>query len=246
MFGNNVNPTMMSFLSLGSLSLPQWVNDILASPFFSQSWAFLPHVLVAIALGAGIGLERRHRHKIAGVRTHMLVCVSSCIITLMGVYITQASGMGDATRIAGQILPALGFIGMGVIIRRGWTVSGITTAATILFTAGIGIMIGYGYFSPAVITAVVTITCVQVSYWVFPSTEPGGHALRVTCPREHFYEVRKMFGEDIKLETMSKKDGGLVEFRFYTLMNIDQIDDLLARAVNNDQIIAIELAEPKD
>lgn len=245
MFGNNVNPFLMSFLSLGQLSLPTWVNDLLQSPFFVQSSAYLPHVLLAIALGAGIGFERRHRHKIAGVRTHLLVCVSSCIITLMGVYMTQAAGMGDATRIAGQILPALGFIGMGVITRKGWTTSGVTTAATILFTAGIGIMIGYGFFAAAAVVSILTITAVQLSYWIFPSTEPNGHAVRIVCPREHFHEVRKMFGEDAKLDKMSK-DAGNVEFRLHTLMTMEQIDDLMARAVHNEQIVTIELAEPNE
>ena len=245
MFSNQIYTILMSFLSLNQLSMPTWAQDILSSQFFAGTGAYLPYVLLAIGLGGSIGFERRHRHKVAGVRTHLLVCVSSCIITLMGVYVTRAAGSGDATRIAGQILPALGFIGMGVITRKGWTTSGVTTAATILFTSGIGIMIGYGYFSPATVTAVLTITAVQLSYRIFPSMEPGGHALRVACHKDHFHEVRKLFGESAKLDRVSKH-GDQVEFRLYTEMNMDQIDDLLARSVNNDQIITIELAEPKD
>lgn len=221
------------------------MTDILASPIVQQMSSYMPHVLLAMALGAGIGLERRHRHKIAGVRTHLLVCVSSCIITLMGAMVVKAAGVGDATRIAGQILPALGFIGMGVITRKGWTTSGVTTAATILFTAGIGIMLGYGFFSPAVVVALLTIVVVQLSYWIFPSAETGGHALKIVCPEEHFHEVRKLFGERAKLESTSKNNGN-VAFKLVTDLTSDEIDDLIAQQVHNPHIITIELAEAKE
>ena len=225
--------------------LSNLMTDILASPIVQQMGGYMPHVLLAMALGAGIGLERRHRHKIAGVRTHLLVCVSSCIITLMGAMVVKAAGVGDATRIAGQILPALGFIGMGVITRKGWTTSGVTTAATILFTSGIGIMLGYGYFSPAVVIALLTIVMVQLSYWIFPSTETGGHALKIVCPEVNFHEVRKLFGERSKLDRISKNAGN-IEFRLVTELTSDEIDDLLAQQVHNPHIITVELDEVKD
>ena len=221
------------------------MTEIMASPIVQQMPGYLPNVLLAMALGAGIGLERRHRHKIAGVRTHLLVCVSSCIITLMGAMVVKAAGVGDATRIAGQILPALGFIGMGVITRKGWTTSGVTTAATILFTAGIGIMLGYGFFSPAVVVSLMTIVVVQLSYWIFPSTETGGHALKIECAEEHFNEVRKLFGERAKLESLSKNSGN-VSFKLVTELSSDEIDDLIAQQVHNPHIITVELAESKD
>lgn len=221
------------------------MTDILAHPIVQQMGSYLPHLLLSIALGACIGLERRHRQKIAGVRTHLLVCVSSCMITLMGALIVKAAGIGDATRIAGQILPALGFIGMGVITRKGWTTSGVTTAATILFTSGIGIMLGYGYFSPAVVITLMIIVVVQLSYWIFPSEDKGGHALKVTCAEDHFDDVRKLFGQDAKLESVSKNEGK-VSFKLITALSGDEIDDLLAQQVHNPHVITIELAETHD
>ena len=221
------------------------MTDILAHPIVQQMGSYLPHLLLSIALGACIGLERRHRQKIAGVRTHLLVCVSSCMITLMGALIVKAAGVGDATRIAGQILRALGFIGMGVITRKGWTTSGVTTAATILFTAAVGIMLGYGYFSPAVVVAILTLTVVQISYLVLPSTDAGGHALRIACAEENFNEVRKLFGERAKLESLSK-DAGKVTFKLVTELSSDEIDDLIAQQVHNPHLITIELAEHKE
>lgn len=220
------------------------IADIMSHPIVLQMHTYMPHVMLAIALGAGIGLERRHHNKIAGVRTHLLVCVSSCIITLMGALIVKSAGVGDATRIAGQILPALGFIGMGVISRKGWTTSGVTTAATILFTAGVGIMLGYGYFSPAVVVSVVTMTMVQLSYWIFPNTD-SWHGLRVVCPEEHFHEVRKLFGERAKLESLSKNNGNC-SFLLLAELSTDEIDDLIAQQVHNPHIITIELAEAKE
>ncbi len=219
-----------------------FMSSILANPIVQQMGTYMPNVLLAIALGFGIGLERRHHHKIAGVRTHLLVCVSSCIITLMGALVVKSAGGGDATRIAGQILPALGFIGMGVITRKGWTTSGVTTAATILFTSGIGIMLGYGYFSPAVVVALLTITVVQLSYFILPSTDAGGHALKVVCAEDNFNDVRKIFGERAKMESLSKNNGN-VAFKLVTELSSDEIDDLIAQQVHNPHIITIELAE---
>jgi uncharacterized membrane protein YhiD involved in acid resistance len=134
---------------------------------------------------------------------------------------------------------------MGVITRKGWTTSGVTTAATILFTAAVGIMLGYGYFSPAVVVAILTLTVVQISYLVLPSTDAGGHALRIACAEENFNEVRKLFGERAKLESLSK-DAGKVTFKLVTELSSDEIDDLIAQQVHNPHLITIELAEHKE
>lgn len=245
MFNNQSPVFAMSFMGFSGASLPAWLNDIIASSFVQQMSGYMPHFLLAMALGACIGIERRHKQKIAGIRTHMLVCISSCMITLMGVFIVRQAGVGDATRIAGQILPALGFIGMGVITRKGWTTSGVTTAATILFTAGVGIMVGYSYFSPATTVSILTIIALQLSYWLFPSTDAGGHAVKVICPIDYFHETRKLFGERAKLDRISKSNGN-VEFRLITQLTGDEIDDLLAQQVHNPHLITIELDEHDD
>ena len=104
---------------------------------------------------------------------------------------------------------------------------------------------GYGYFSPAVVVALLTITMVQLSYVILPSADAGGHAIRIVCREEHFNEVRKLFSERAKLESLSKNDG-TVTFKLVTELSADEIDDLIAQQVHNQHLITIELAETKD
>ena len=118
-------------------------------------------LLLAWALGGLIGWQREARGRAAGLRTHVLVCVGSCLVTLV-----SFGGMGDPGRIAAQIVTGIGFLGAGVILRRGMSVRGLTTAATIWVVAGVGIAVGAGgRFAAlaAVATALVLITLTLVT-----------------------------------------------------------------------------------
>ena len=102
-------------------------------------------LLLAVLLGGLIGLEREWRGNAAGMRTHILVCVGATIITITSVEIGMGvrGGMrGDPGHIAAQIVSGVGFLGAGTIMRDGATVRGLTTAASIWATAGIGIALG--------------------------------------------------------------------------------------------------------
>jgi len=103
--------------------------------------------VLALVLGGLIGLEREWRGHPAGMRTHILVCVGAALITLSSIQIgTGLAGPyhGDPGHIAAQIVSGVGFLGAGAIIREGITIHGLTTAASIWATAGIGITIGAG------------------------------------------------------------------------------------------------------
>jgi len=99
---------------------------------------------LALALAAGglVGLERERRDRQAGLRTHMLVCVGSTLVTLVS--ILMADQNADRTRIAAQIVSGIGFLGAGTIFRAGNAVRGLTTAAGLWTVAGIGMAIGAG------------------------------------------------------------------------------------------------------
>jgi putative Mg2+ transporter-C (MgtC) family protein len=133
----------------------------------SLTWSEeLWRVAVAAGLGGVVGLERELRERQAGFRTHLLVSVGSCLFTLVSAYGFNEFVVGggnvvrtDPTRIAAQIVTGIGFLGAGAIIRQGFTVHGLTTAATLWVVAAIGMASGAGYFSAAVITtALVLIT----------------------------------------------------------------------------------------
>ncbi len=112
-------------------------------------------VSVAFVIGAIIGLEREFRSKAAGFRTMILICVGSCLYTIL----SREIG-GDATdRIASNIVTGIGFIGAGVIFKEGITVNGLTTAALIWVTAALGMAIGYhNYPLAVVVSGIVVVT----------------------------------------------------------------------------------------
>ena len=114
-------------------------------------------LLLAVALGAGIGYQRERAGKAVGVRTHILVSAGAGIFTLVSIY-----GFGgttvDISRVAAAVVVGVGFIGAGVIFRgaRGEEVAGLTTAATIWVTAAIGLAAGAGmYLISFIATAVI-------------------------------------------------------------------------------------------
>jgi putative Mg2+ transporter-C (MgtC) family protein len=115
-------------------------------------------LLLAAALGAGIGYQRERAGKAAGVRTHILVSFGAALFTLASIY-----GFGgttvDVSRVAAGVVVGVGFIGAGVILRgrRGEEVAGLTTATTIWVTASIGLAAGAGMYLISVIATAVIV-----------------------------------------------------------------------------------------
>lgn len=113
-------------------------------PFAAHLGGDVGKILLAAFLGGLIGLEREARHRPAGLRTNIFICVGAAIFTLLSDELAVAHA-GDHTRIAAQIIPGIGFIGAGSIIHsRGDLISGVTTAATIFVTAAVGMAVGGG------------------------------------------------------------------------------------------------------
>ncbi len=107
---------------------------------------FIIRLLAATAAGGALGMERESNNKSAGLRTHTLVAVSACIFTLISLRVVVDSGLGDPTRVVGQIVTGIGFLGAGVILHRGANVQGLTTAATIWSSAALGCLAAFGYY----------------------------------------------------------------------------------------------------
>lgn len=131
------------------------------------------HLVIALGAGAIIGLERSYHGRPAGFRTHALVCLSSCMLMIVTVYQdTWFSAYSlerisvDPTRMAQGIMTGIGFLGAGVIMREGLSVRGLTTAASIWITAGIGIMIGVGFYFPAGIATALTLIVLSGFRWI--------------------------------------------------------------------------------
>jgi len=101
-------------------------------------------VLLAGALGAALGIEREVQHKTAGLRTHTLVAAGAALFSVAGASV--AVDGADPTRVAAQVVTGIGFIGAGGMIKTGFTMTGITTAATLWFAAALGVASGLGLY----------------------------------------------------------------------------------------------------
>lgn len=126
----------------------------------------LLRLAVAAALGAAIGLERELDEKSAGLRTHMLVSVGSALFTLVGAYGFGDFQTVDPSRIAAQVVTGIGFLGAGLIFRQGFTVRGLTTAASLWLVAAIGMAAGAGFWKGALIATTAALISLRPLEWL--------------------------------------------------------------------------------
>jgi putative Mg2+ transporter-C (MgtC) family protein len=130
-------------------------------------------LVAALAAGGLIGLERSHRGRPAGFRTHALVCLASSLLMLVTVYESHwfprdaaARVVIDPTRMAQGIMTGIGFVGAGAIIKEGFSVRGLTTAASIWVTAAIGILTGVGFYFAALLGTVFSLGTLSAFRWI--------------------------------------------------------------------------------
>ena len=119
--------------------------------------SFAVKLLIAAILGAAIGLEREVHGRDAGLRTNLLVSVGAALFTVVSLRVVGGDDGGDPGRIAAQIVTGIGFLGAGAIIKEGFTVRGLTTAASLWIVAGIGMAVGAGHFDAALLATVIAI-----------------------------------------------------------------------------------------
>jgi putative Mg2+ transporter-C (MgtC) family protein len=117
--------------------------------------AMIARVAVAALLGAMLGIEREAQHKTAGLRTHTLVAAGAALFTVVGASVSRVGS--DVTRVAAQVVTGIGFIGAGGMIRSGFTITGITTAATLWFAAALGVAAGFGLFGVAAVSLAIAL-----------------------------------------------------------------------------------------
>jgi len=152
----------------------------------------------ALVAGGLIGLERALHGREAGFRTHMLVCVSSSLLMLLMTYQWNLvpkefldTIRADPSRMAQGIMTGIGFLGAGVIVKEGLSVRGLTTAASIWMTASIGIVIGLGFYFPALVTTIFTLASLSVFRWIenlLPSQKYAKFTISFLRHKEHLKE----------------------------------------------------------
>lgn len=202
----------------------------------------LVKLLIAAVLGALIGYERQRYRKPAGMRTQMLICVGSTLLTGLSIDIALmhtlpgALSRPDPARLMAQIVAGIGFIGAGVILKGNDRISGVTTAATIWLTAAVGIAVGSGFY-------LVAASCVAIALLSHPMSKvkhkvaSKNDAFIVKAPRADWLktvaiaeelpleyqvvylspktcELRVFATKEIKQELLEKLDAKQIAFEF--------------------------------
>ncbi len=138
----------------------------------SQLWNFEPGIAAvalrlacAMLVGLVIGTEREYTNRPAGMRTHILVALGACVVSIIGeVLVFDYGTNSDPARLAAQVVTGVGFLGAGTIMREGASVKGLTTAASLWAVACLGLACGYGYYAVALLGMVfifITLTALE-------------------------------------------------------------------------------------
>ena len=153
----------------------------------------LLNLLGALLLGLMVGYERSYRGRAAGMRTYGLVCMASAALTVIGGYPgawfgghSAIIGVADPTRIVQGIVTGIGFLGAGVIMREGFNISGLTTAASIWASSVIGILVGIGFYLSAIGLAFLCSMSL-IFIWRLEQWLPSRHAVAMTMSFAHGY-----------------------------------------------------------
>lgn len=108
-------------------------------------------IVAAVIIGGLIGLERGLKNRPAGMRTYMVVCLGACLVMMTNQYIYQVFGTGDPVRMGAQVVSGIGFLGAGtIIVTRRSQIKGLTTAAGLWASAGVGLALGVGFYEAAI------------------------------------------------------------------------------------------------
>lgn len=221
----------------------------------------LIRITAAIVFGFGIGLERELTNKYAGLRTHILVCLGSCIFTILSIYAfpmavdqSHPQAYGDPARIAAQILTGIGFIGGGTVLRHGSSVFGLTTAATLWVSASIGMACGAGMLSLGLITALASIAVLvgirSFEKNILPGNIKSLKRLKITaqCSSENSEKIHGYIVENFeRIHEISRKheeENGLTQIT--TIIDVSgkkQIKDLYKKFENLNGLEAILIQE---
>lgn len=201
------------------------LQEVFGSDFF---WVLFKVILISILSGF-IGLERESLSKPAGIRTHILVGISAVLATICGEYVNELSG-GDMGRIPSQLLPSIGFIGAGTILRDGFNVKGLTTAASLLAIACIGLCVGTGMYYGAIIATVVVY--ITLKFVAVPSNGININLyIEVEDGNETFDKVEKL---------LSKNSINIKNVSIETLKSGKEVIKLVGESnekINNNEII---------
>lgn len=139
-------------------TIRQFLTNLIYLPEVKYVLDAVFKMALAVFFSGVIGYEREHSHRPAGFRTHILVAVGSALVMMTSGYVfNEYAGLGtfDPTRLGAQVISGIGFLGAGTILREGFSVKGLTTAASLWAVSCIGLAVGAGYYTGALISTIV-------------------------------------------------------------------------------------------
>ena len=203
---------------------------------FYQNFEFLIKMVLATVMGVIIGFERKSRNKGAGIRTHAIVSLASALMMIVSKYGFFDIVEYDAARVAAQVVSGIGFLGTGLIFIKNNAVNGLTTAAGIWATAGIGLAMGAGLYAVAVFgTLLIVIIQILMHKDTFLSKDHLTITFEISL-EDSFSTIREIRNclERFKLEIQNVeiiKKSRTVIVRFYTFVPADfereHLEDLI-------------------
>jgi putative Mg2+ transporter-C (MgtC) family protein len=131
------------------------IFDIIATDYKFMLVCLLK-IILSFCSGSVLGLERKFRQQVIGLRTLILISEASTLLGILSIYVPTLFS-GDPGRIAAQVVSGIGFLGGGAIMRQGMNIKGLTSAAIIWATAAIGLALGMGLYFPALISILVAV-----------------------------------------------------------------------------------------
>ena len=207
---------------------------------------YLVRIFGAACLGLLIGSERKNRNKSAGIRTHVIVALGAALIMVVSKYGFMDVEKADAARVAAQVVSGIGFLGAGVIFVRNNLVNGLTTAAGIWATAGVGLALGSGMYvvgiSSALLVLFIQFVMHRIAY--FADVASGGLIRMTLVKREGIVQSMEDYLQREKLSVISvkinktKKDEVKLEFDVVFPPGYKKTK-LLARLVEMDDVLAV-------
>ena len=218
--------------------------------YLLENYYVIVRLLVAAFLGGIVGIERGKLNRPAGVRTHMIVCVGSALVMLLGVEMREIYGVQyanvDVTRLGAQVVSGIGFLGAGAILKDGFSVRGLTTAATLWVVACIVLAAGGGFYIGAIVSTIL-VYCSLLAW--------GNKAIKsrlrylsvvVSSVDDTMEDIKKVildYGIHIsEIGLLETDKPHLKEIRFYCTIDVrTKTDNIILELMKNKYIMSVHL-----
>ena len=219
----------------------------------AQEMEYILRVIIAAICGGVIGYEREKRLKNAGIRTHILVSMSAALMMIISKYgffdvaLVNEGIRVDASRVAASVVSAIGFLGAGVIFVRKENTIGVTTAAGLWATVGLGLAIGAGMYFAGVIFTVLVLLVQLVLHnkrFKFSTQTTGSIVLRIDNSNFTIGQVNSVFKEkklDVRNMRLVLRDGGQDVSTTIIFSKKDNINDVMKQLETIGKITSIEI-----